>query len=55
MFLLQYTVIPTRRSAAESVQILMSHLLGDAGSPYLIGVVSTLTRQTYLLSHDFKV
>jgi len=35
----QYVVIPTRRSAAEAVQILMSHLLGDAGSPYLIGVV----------------
>lgn len=38
--ILLYTVIPTRRSAAESVQILMSHLLGDAGSPYLIGVVA---------------
>jgi len=39
----QYVVIPTRRSTAEAVQILMSHLLGDAGSPYLIGVVmSTL-------------
>ena len=35
-----YVVIPTRRSTAEAGQILFSHLLGDAGSPYLVGVVS---------------
>lgn len=35
-----YVVIPTRRSTAEAFQILLSHLLGDAGSPYLVGVVS---------------
>lgn len=38
---LQYVVIPTRRSTAEAFQIVLSHLLGDAGSPYLIGLVST--------------
>ncbi|WAR02236.1 SPNS1-like protein [Mya arenaria] len=38
--ILLYVVIPTRRSTAEAVQILMSHLLGDAGSPYLIGVMA---------------
>ncbi|XP_032803122.1 protein spinster homolog 1 [Petromyzon marinus] len=38
--ILLYVVIPTRRSTAESVQILMSHLLGDAFSPYLIGKIS---------------
>ncbi|XP_044868340.1 protein spinster homolog 1 isoform X3 [Mauremys mutica] len=37
--ILLYVVVPTRRSTAESFQIVMSHLLGDAGSPYLIGVV----------------
>lgn len=36
----QYVVIPTRRSTAEAFQIVLSHLLGDAGSPYLIGLVS---------------
>ncbi len=36
----QYIVIPTRRSTASAFQILMSHAFGDAGSPYLIGVVS---------------
>ena len=29
-----------RPGTAEAVQILISHALGDAGSPYLIGVVS---------------
>lgn len=32
--------MPTRRSTAEAFQILISHAFGDAGSPYLIGVVS---------------
>ena len=40
--LFQYIIIPTRRSTAEAVQILFSHLFGDAGSPYLIGVVSKM-------------
>lgn len=35
-----YIVIPTRRSSAEAFQILFSHALGDAGSPYLIGIVA---------------
>ncbi|XP_013164766.1 PREDICTED: protein spinster isoform X2 [Papilio xuthus] len=35
-----YIVIPPRRSTAEAFQILISHMLGDAGSPYLIGVIS---------------
>lgn len=37
--ILLYTVIPTRRSTAEAFQILFSHALGDAGSPYLVGQV----------------
>jgi MFS transporter, Spinster family, sphingosine-1-phosphate transporter len=32
--------VPTRRSTAEAFQILISHALGDAGSPYLVGVIS---------------
>ncbi|XP_026480596.1 protein spinster-like isoform X2 [Ctenocephalides felis] len=38
--MLLYVVIPTRRSTAEAFQILISHTFGDAGSPYLIGVIS---------------
>lgn len=43
---LLYVVIPTRRSTAEAFQILMSHALGDAGSPYLIGVISEALKVT---------
>ncbi|KAK3609098.1 hypothetical protein CHS0354_031668 [Potamilus streckersoni] len=46
--ILLYVVIPTRRSTAEAFQILTSHALGDAGSPYLIGQVADL------LSSNFK-
>ncbi|KAK3767380.1 hypothetical protein RRG08_049748 [Elysia crispata] len=38
--ILLYVVIPTRRSLAESVQILISHAFGDAISPYIIGQIS---------------
>lgn len=37
-------VIPTRRATAVALQSFTSHLLGDAGSPYLIGFVSSLVR-----------
>lgn len=37
-------VVPTRRSTAEALQIVVSHLLGDAGSPYLVGAVSDALR-----------
>ncbi|OWK10980.1 SPNS1 [Cervus elaphus hippelaphus] len=40
--ILLYVVIPTRRSTAEAFQIVLSHLLGDAGSPYLIGSFSLM-------------
>jgi len=43
--ILLYTTVPTRRSLAEAVQILMSHALGDAGSSYLVGVLSDVNRR----------
>ncbi|XP_036789255.1 protein spinster homolog 2 isoform X4 [Oncorhynchus mykiss] len=36
--ILMYVVIPTRRATAVAFQGFTSHLLGDAGSPYLIGL-----------------
>ncbi|XP_046460298.1 protein spinster-like isoform X3 [Daphnia pulex] len=42
-----YTVIPTRRSTAEAFQILFSHALGDAGSPYLIGQISEILKKSF--------
>ncbi|XP_071449409.1 protein spinster [Hetaerina americana] len=38
--MLLYVVVPTRRSTAEAFQILGSHALGDAGSPYIVGLIS---------------
>jgi len=38
--ILLYVVASNRRGTAEAIQILVSHLFGDAGSPYLIGLVS---------------
>ncbi|XP_069508278.1 protein spinster homolog 1 isoform X2 [Ambystoma mexicanum] len=43
--ILLYVVIPTRRSTAEAFQIVVSHLLGDATSPYLIGLISDRIRK----------
>ncbi|VDM41846.1 unnamed protein product [Toxocara canis] len=37
-------VTPQRRSVANSWQILISHLLGDASGPYIIGLVSDAIR-----------
>lgn len=39
-----YLIIPSRRSTAEAVQILVSHLFGDAGSPWLVGEISDRIR-----------
>lgn len=37
--ILLYVIIPQRRSTAQSLQILTSHILGDASSPFIIGAV----------------
>lgn len=41
----QFVVIPTRRATAVAFQSFTSHLLGDAGSPYLIGLVRVAEKQ----------
>ncbi|XP_068210246.1 protein spinster-like [Palaemon carinicauda] len=35
-----YTVIPTRRASASALLILVSHTFGDAGSPYIMGLMA---------------
>ncbi|EDV29850.1 uncharacterized protein TRIADDRAFT_52690 [Trichoplax adhaerens] len=35
-----YTIIPARRSTAQAFQITISHLFGDAFSPYVIGAIA---------------
>ncbi|KAJ3619373.1 hypothetical protein MTP99_005061 [Tenebrio molitor] len=38
--ILLYVVVPPRRSSAVGIQLLVGHGLGDAGSPYLLGLLS---------------
>ncbi|XP_068600508.1 protein spinster homolog 3-like [Brachionichthys hirsutus] len=38
--MLLYIVVPTRRATAEAFQITLGHLLGDAASPYIVGLIS---------------
>ncbi|XP_052861392.1 protein spinster isoform X4 [Anopheles cruzii] len=50
--ILLYVVVPTRRSTAEAFQILISHALGDAGSPYFVGLMSEAIKRVIRLSSD---
>ncbi|KAG6443718.1 hypothetical protein O3G_MSEX002979 [Manduca sexta] len=49
-----YVVVPPRRSTAEAFQILISHMFGDAGSPYLVGVISESLKRSLNPSPDEK-
>lgn len=49
--ILLYVVPPARRSTASSFQILIAHAFGDAGSPYLVGVISDALKK-YVLSKE---
>ncbi|XP_034034882.1 protein spinster homolog 3 isoform X2 [Thalassophryne amazonica] len=51
--ILLYVVIPTRRATAEALQITVGHLLGDAGSPYLLGAISDAISRTKAESPDW--
>ncbi|XP_020279070.1 protein spinster isoform X2 [Pseudomyrmex gracilis] len=46
--MLLYVIIPTRRSTAQAFQILFAHAFGDAGSPYLIGLISEGLKSVFL-------
>ncbi|XP_076025047.1 protein spinster homolog 3 isoform X2 [Genypterus blacodes] len=52
--ILLYVVIPTRRATAEALQISVGHLLGDAGSPYLVGVISDALSTYHPESNDWS-
>ncbi|KAM4544782.1 protein spinster homolog 3 isoform 1-T3 [Odontesthes bonariensis] len=49
--ILLYVVVPTKRATAEALQITVGHLLGDAGSPYLLGVISDAIRASNPQTH----
>ncbi|XP_013885708.1 sphingosine-1-phosphate transporter SPNS2 [Austrofundulus limnaeus] len=48
--ILMFVVIPTRRATAVAFQSFTSHLLGDAVSPWLIGLISDELQQSYATS-----
>lgn len=52
--ILMFVVIPTRRATAVAFQSFTSHLLGDAGSPYLIGLISDEIQKKYASSELWK-
>ncbi|KAM9846836.1 sphingosine-1-phosphate transporter SPNS2 isoform 1-T1 [Aulostomus maculatus] len=52
--ILMFVVIPTRRATAVAFQSFISHLLGDAGSPYLIGLISDALQESYATSELWK-
>lgn len=39
--ILLYVIVPNKRATAQSIQILVSHILGDASSPFIVGAVSS--------------
>lgn len=43
--ILLYAIYPNRRSIASALNILICHLFGDAGSPYVIGAISDAFRR----------
>lgn len=43
--ILLYTIYPTKRSIASAFNILICHLLGDAFSPYVIGLISDALKE----------
>uniref|UniRef100_A0A183BVU0 MFS domain-containing protein n=1 Tax=Globodera pallida TaxID=36090 RepID=A0A183BVU0_GLOPA len=49
---------PTRRSSATAIQILVAHLFGDAGSPYIVGLISDRLKDHHsshtIRSHVFE-
>jgi len=50
--MLMYIIIPTRRSTASAIQIFVMHLLGDASSPYIVGLISNFYQKE---SHDINI
>ena len=36
----RYVILPRCRSSAEALHLMFTHAIGEAGSPYLIGVIA---------------
>jgi len=47
-----YVVVPTRRSSAEAFQLMAAHAIGEAGAPYLIGLITDKFKESYAGSNS---
>lgn len=47
--ILLYVVMPNRRAMAQAIQILISHLFGDASSPFIVGAVGKYINVKYFI------
>ena len=36
----RYVITPARRATAEAIHLMLTHALGEAGAPYLVGVLA---------------
>lgn len=52
--ILLYVVVPHRRSTAEALQVTVIHLLGDSGSPYLVGLISDSIQSVHPETPDWS-
>ncbi|XP_075746757.1 protein spinster homolog 3 isoform X2 [Rhipicephalus microplus] len=55
--ILLYILVPSRRATGAAFQILISHLLGDASSPYIVGVIydAILVGRMDVAAHYFSL
>ena len=45
--LLQYVVVPTRRATGQAINLICAHAIGEAGSPYLVGLITDAFHNHY--------
>ena len=43
----QYVVVPTRRVTAQAINLMFAHAIGEAGSPYIVGLVTDSFKAQY--------
>jgi len=48
-----YVITPARRSTAEAIHLMMTHALGEAGAPYLVGILADGLKPGIRSSNDY--
>ena len=47
-----YVVTPARRSSAEAIHLMLTHALGEAGAPFVVGfLIDAMEKQVLNLIH----